>query len=119
MTMSHPVITDVNIEGDLVHESSVVKAPVGAGRATPPGLSIKRTLQLRYADLAGFRSARQSGGRAYAKMAKADIRKENIVADTCGNHRSTGDGTGRTDWQSKLGTLCGWRVGPAAWRNNP
>src|SRR3990172_652513 len=53
MTMNHPVITDVDFRGDPVHESSVVKAPVGAGRATPPGRSIKRTLQLRYADLAG------------------------------------------------------------------
>ena len=51
--MNHPVITDVNAAGDPVHESSVVKAPVGAGRATPPGRSIKRTLQLRYAVLAG------------------------------------------------------------------
>ncbi len=50
--MSPPVITDVNVWGDPVHESSVVKAPVGAGRATPPGRSIKRRLQLRYADLA-------------------------------------------------------------------
>ena len=51
--MSHSVITNVGDRGDPAHESLVVKALARAGRATPPGRSIKRTLQLRYATLAG------------------------------------------------------------------
>src|SRR5260370_19440503 len=51
--MSHSVITNVGDGGDPAHESLVVKALARAGRATPPGRSIKRTLQLRYATLAG------------------------------------------------------------------
>src|SRR3989454_7305693 len=51
--MSHSVITNMGIWGDPAHESLVVKALARAGRATSPGRSIKRTLQLRYAILAG------------------------------------------------------------------
>ena len=51
--MNHPVIADVGLRGDPAHASSAVKAPVGAGRATSPGRSMKRMLQLRYASLAG------------------------------------------------------------------
>src|SRR5260370_42308637 len=42
--MSHSVITNVGDRGDPAHESLVVKALARAGRATPPGRSIKRTL---------------------------------------------------------------------------
>src|SRR5260370_4678479 len=51
--MSHSVIPNVGGGGAPAHESLVVKARAGAGGATPPGRSIKRTLQLRYATLAG------------------------------------------------------------------
>ena len=50
--MNHSVITNMGSRGDPAHESLVVKALARAGRATPPGRSIKRTLQLRYANLA-------------------------------------------------------------------
>ena len=38
---------------------------------------------------------------------------EGIVKCSRWNHRSKGNGMGQEDWQSKLGTLCGWRAGPA------
>ena len=79
--MSHPVITDVNIAGDPVHESSVVKALAGAGRATSPGRSIKRMLQLRYATRV-IRIRGICDRRANAKMAKAEpTSKQSSKAD--------------------------------------
>ena len=93
MTISHPVITDVGIRGDPTHESSVVKVLAGAGRATSPGRSIKRMLQLRYATRV-IRIRGICDRRASAKMAKANVREEGIVERTRGSHRSTGDGTG-------------------------
>src|SRR5512136_1159640 len=70
MTMNHPVITDVGFWGDPAHASSVVKALAGAGRATPPGRSMKRKLQLRYATH-GLRNRGNWDRRASAKVAKA------------------------------------------------
>ena len=70
MMISHPVITNTVNRGDLGRESLVVKVLAGAGRATSPGRSIKRMLQLRYAT----RVTRIRGvcdRRANAKMAKA------------------------------------------------
>src|SRR5215469_277029 len=45
MTIDHLVITDVEERGDPLHGSSVVKVLAGAGQATPPGRSAKRTPQ--------------------------------------------------------------------------
>ena len=39
---------------------------------------------------------------------------EDIVARSRWDHRSTGSGMERRDWQGKLGTLGDGRVGPAA-----
>lgn len=69
MTMNHPVITDTG-RGAPTRASSVVKALAEAGRATWPGRSLKRRLQLRYATRA-IRTCGTSDRRASAKMAKA------------------------------------------------
>ena len=67
--MNHPVITDTG-RGDPTRASSVVKALARAGRATSPGRSIKRMLQLRYAAHV-FWNRGISGCRAGAETAKA------------------------------------------------
>ena len=100
--MSHPVITDVNIEGDLVHASSVVKAPVGAGRATPPGRSIKRTLQLRYADLAGSEArgkvvAEPVQRRRRLRSARKTL-SQTLVGTTGVRATARDERTGRVNW---------------------
>jgi len=101
MTISHPVITDVGIRGDPTHESSVVKVLAGAGRATSPGRSIKRMLQLRYATRV-IRIRGICDRRASAKMAKAKpMSKESSNADVgITEVRATawGEGTGGVNW---------------------
>src|SRR5258706_14111748 len=102
MTMSHPVITDVNVEGDLVHESSVVKAPVGAGRATPPGRSIKRTLQLRYAVLAGSEARGSVVAEPMQRRRRLESARKTLSQARAGTTgvRATarGERTGRVNW---------------------
>src|SRR5882672_9101838 len=102
MTMSHPVITDVNVEGDPVHESSVVKALVGAGRATPPGRSIKRTLQLRYATLAGSEArgsvVAEPVQRRRRPMSTRKTSLSALVGATGVRVTARGEWTGRVNW---------------------
>ena len=102
MTMNHLVITDVNLRGDPVHASSVVKALVGAGQATSPGRSIKRTLQLRYAVLAGS----ETRGTVVAesmqrrrRLTSASRPLSPTLAGTTGVRATARDeGTGRVNW---------------------
>ena len=98
--MNHTVITDVG-RGDPTHASSVVKALVGAGRATPPGRSIKRTLQLRYATHA-VRTCGTCGCRARAKAAKAIPAMKassSAIAGTTGVRATAwGERTGGVNW---------------------
>ena len=98
--MSHPVITDTG-RGDPTRASSVVKALAEAGRATSPGRSIKRMLQLRYAPYL-HRVGGTCGGRASAKVAKAESAMKassNAVARTTGVRTTAwGAGIGRANW---------------------
>src|SRR5436190_8133593 len=101
MTMNHPVIADLDIWGDPVQESSVVKVLAGAGQATPAGRSIERMLQLRYAShLVGSRG--NCGCRAAPNAAKAiPLRKASSYAltGTTGVRATAwGEGTGRVNW---------------------
>ena len=99
--MNHTVITDVGVWGDPAHASSVVKALAGAGRATSPGRSIKRRLQLRYATHL-IRSRGHCGRRANAKMAKAEPAlkaSSNADAGTTGVRATAWEErTGRVNW---------------------
>ena len=98
--MNHPVITDTG-RSDPTRESSVVKALAEAGRATPPGRSIKRMLQLRYATHL-VRSGGTCGCRTRAKRVKAKPAMKtslNAVAGTTGVRATAwGEGTGRVNW---------------------
>ena len=98
--MNHPVITDTG-RGDPTRASSVVKALAEAGRATPPGRSIKRMLQLRYATHP-VRSGGTCGCRTRAKRVKAEPAMKtslNAVAGTTGVRATAwGEGTGRVNW---------------------
>lgn len=98
--MNHPVITDTG-RGDPTRASSVVKALAEAGRATSPGRSIKRMLQLRYAPHL-HRVGGTCGGRASAKVAKAESAMKassNAVAGTTGVRTTAwGAGIGRVNW---------------------
>ena len=51
--------------------------------------------------------------RVYWRDGEGRIHDEGIVECSRGHHRGTGDGMGGTEWRSKLGTLWGWREGPA------
>ena len=101
MMISHPVITDVGIRGDPAHESLVVKVLAGAGQATPPGRSIKRTLQLRYTAHA-IRNRGVCGCRAstnVAKAAPAAKKSSRAVAGTTGVRTAAwGERTGGVNW---------------------
>src|SRR5438093_3972805 len=101
MTMNQPVIADLGTWGDPVQESSVVKALAGAGQAAPPGSSIKRMLQLRYASHL-IRSRGDCGCRAAPNTAKAiPVRKASSYAltGTTGVRATAwGEGTGRVNW---------------------
>ena len=87
--------------GDPAHESSVVNVLSGAGPASAPGRSIKRTLQLRYTTHS-IRIGGICGCRARTDGAKAFTDAGEIVSDTRGDHRSTGGGMGarinRVNW---------------------
>src|SRR5438093_471243 len=82
-------------------ESSVVKVLAGAGQATPPGRSIKRMLQLRYASHL-VRSRGNCGCRAAPNTAKAiPLRKASSYAltGTTGVRATAwGERTGRVNW---------------------
>ena len=99
--INHLVITDMVIWGDPDHESSVVKVLTGAGRATPPGRSIKRMLQLRYTTYA-FRKRGVCGCRASANLAKAAPaakKSSSAVAGTTGVQTAAwGERTGGVNW---------------------
>jgi hypothetical protein len=100
--MSHSVITNMDLWGDPVHESLVVKALARAGRATPPGRSIKRSLQLRYATLAG------SGTRGHVvaeplqrwrrPMSARKASLSALVGATGVRATARGERTGRVNW---------------------
>jgi hypothetical protein len=87
--------------GDPAHESSVVKVLAEAGRATPPGRSIKRTLQLRYTAHA-FRNRGVCGGRASTDLAKATpttkASSKAVVGTTGVRATAWGEGIGRVNW---------------------
>src|SRR5439155_3277194 len=112
--MSHTVITIVGLWGDPAHESLVVKALARAGRATPPGRSIKRTLQLRYATLAG------SGTRGHVvaepvqrwrrPMSARKASLSALVGATGVRATARGERTGRANWGPS--TACGKRPQP-------
>ena len=98
--------------GDPSRESSVVTVLTGAGPASAPGRSIKRTLQLRYT----IRIGGVCGCRARTNGAKALIDAEAIITSTRRDHRSTGDGMGarthRVNWgPSAAGALAQGRAG--------
>ena len=119
--MNHPVITDVNFRGDPVHESSVVKAPVGAGRATPPGRSIKRTLQLRYADLAGSEArgnvVAEPMQRRRRLVSASRTLSQTLAGPTGVRATARGERTGRVNWgPSGAG---GWFPQPDGIIHNP
>src|SRR3990172_11765240 len=101
MTNSHPVIIEMGFWGDPPHASSIVKAGAGAGRATPPGRSIKRKLQLRYATHL-VRNRGTCGGRASAKVAKAVPAMKNssnaVVGTTGVRAAAWGERIGRGNW---------------------
>jgi hypothetical protein len=101
MTMSHPVITDVGSRGDLAHESSVVNVLARAGQATPPGRSMKRTLQLRYA-AHRFWKGGGCGCRASADLAKAaptaKTSSQAVVGTTGVRAAAWGGRTGGVNW---------------------
>ena len=101
MTINHPVITDVGVWGNPAHESLVVKVLAGAGQATSPGRSIKRSLQLRYTAHV-VRSRGTCGCRADADMAKAAPaakQSSRAVAGTTGVRATAwGERTGRVNW---------------------
>jgi len=88
--------------GDPAHESLVVKALARAGRATSPGRSIKRTLQLRYATLAG------SGTRGHVvaepvqrwrrPMSARKASLSALVGATGVRATARGERTGRVNW---------------------
>ncbi len=98
--MNHTVITDAG-RGDPTRESSVVKVLAGAGRATPPGRSIKRKLQLRYVTH-GFRIRGICDCRTGAKTAKAQptmkASSQAIVGVTGVRAAAWGERTGRVNW---------------------
>src|SRR5438309_158493 len=101
MTINHPVITDAGKWGDPTRESSVVKVLAGAGQATLPGRSIKRTSQLRYTAHA-FRKRGVCGCRAGTDMAKAApaIKKSSraVAGTTEAQTAAWGEGTDRVNW---------------------
>ena len=99
MMIGHPVITDVVTRGDPDHESSVVKVLTGAGRAAPPGRSIKRMLQLRYtAHL--IRIGGTSGCRAGTNAAKTALA---LKASSKANAGTTG--VRATAWRGRIGRV--------------
>jgi len=99
--MIHPVIIDMGPRGDPAHESSIVNVLAGAGRATHPGRSMKRTLQLRYATHA-IRIRGTCGGRAGANVAKAKpamkASSSAVVGTTGVRAAAWGGRTGRVNW---------------------
>src|SRR5437867_2557195 len=101
MTINHPVITDVGLRGDPAHASSVVKVLAGAGQATPPGRSIKRSLQLRYTTHV-IRNRGICGCRAGTDMAKAvpaTKKSSQAVVGTTGVRTTAwGEWTDRVNW---------------------
>ena len=101
MMISHPVITDMGIRGDPAHESLVVEVLAGAGRATLPGRSIKRTLQLRYTAHV-IRNGGNCGCRAgtdLAKAAPAAKESSRAVAGTTGVQTAAwGERIVRVNW---------------------
>ena len=99
--MNHPVITDLRPWGDPSQASSVVKVLAEAGRATPPGRSIKRRLPLRYATHP-VRIGGRCGCRTRAKRVKAEPAMKAsscAVAGTTGVRATAwGERTGRVNW---------------------
>lgn len=100
--MNHPVITDVGLRGDPAQASSVVKAPVGAGRATPPGRSMKRMLQLRYASLAGSETQGHVVAEPMQRWRRPTSARKtslNALAGATGVRATArGERTGRVNW---------------------
>src|SRR6266550_8446517 len=119
--MSHSVITNVGLWGDPAHESLVVKALARAGRATLPGRSIKRMLQLRYATLAS------SGRRGYVvaepmqrRRRPKSTRKTSLSAlvGAAGVRATTrSERTGRVNWGPSAAG--GWVPRPDGIIHNP
>ena len=101
MTINYPVITDAGARGDPVCESSVVKALTGAGRATSPGRSIKRTLQFRYATHS-IRIGGICGCRVRANWTKAESAMKPSLCAVAGatgiRAAAWGERTGRVKW---------------------
>ena len=101
LTMSPSSHNRRGVWGDPAHASSVVNVLPGAGPASAPGRSIKRTLQLRYTTHS-IRIGGTCGCRARTDGAKAFTDAGVIVTSTRGDHRSTGGGMGaridRVNW---------------------
>ena len=87
--------------GDPAHASSVVKVLIGAGRATPPGRSIKQMLQLRYTTHS-FRIGGICGRRASTNVAKAKpamkASSKAVVGTTGVRATAWGERIGRVNW---------------------
>ena len=92
----------MGVWGDPVHASSVVKALAEAGQATPPGRSIKRTLQLRYTDLAGFGARGDVVAESVQRRRRpmpAQKTSWSAYAGTTGVRATArGEGTGGVNW---------------------
>src|SRR2546422_2916927 len=101
MTINHPVIADWGTWGTPADASSVVNVLAGAGKATLPVRSIKRTLQLRYTAHT-IRNRGTGGCRAGADVAKAvpaTKKSSRAIAGTTGVRTAAwSEGTGRVNW---------------------
>jgi len=101
MTMKPSSHNRLGRRGDPAQESSVVKVLAGAGQAEPPGRSIKRMLQLRYAPH-WIRNRGTCGCRAAANSAKTEpamkASSKAVVGTTGVRATAWRKGTDRVNW---------------------
>ena len=97
------------MEVTLGDESLEVDVLAGAGLASLPGRSIKRTLQPRYTSHARTGGV-GCGCRACAKRAKASTNGEGTAIGNRLVHRGTEGGTEGKDTRSKLGSPSRYKV---------
>jgi hypothetical protein len=99
--MNPPVIADLGFRGDPAQASAAVHVRTGAGPATPPGRSMKRSLPLRDTTRA-FRKRGTWGGRASAKVAKATPAAQTSLSAAAGT-----PGVRTTAWGERTGGVNG------------
>ena len=92
----------MGLRGDPARESLVVNASARAGPATPPGRSIKPTLQLRYANLAGSGTrglvVAEPVQRWRRPMSTSKTSLRALVGTTGVRATARGEGTDRVNW---------------------